>query len=114
MTFRSITIDTTGKVSKLCKIAMHFNSDKCPYSQNTTSGHRHPYTPIYDDLFSSLRDEEINVAEIGIEKNDSINIWRRYFPLAKIYGYEYNDDYIQNAENQNLIDVQYVKMNIQD
>lgn len=68
MTFRSITIDTTGKVSKLCKIAMHFNSDKCPYSQNTTSGHRHPYTPIYDDLFSSLRDEEINVAEIGIEK----------------------------------------------
>jgi glycosyltransferase involved in cell wall biosynthesis len=111
---KSLTIDSTGKVSKLCKIAMHFQSDKCPYSQETTSGHRHPYTPVYDDLFSSLRDEEINVAEIGIERNDSINIWRRYFPLAKIYGFEYNDDYIQNARNQNLTDVQYLKMNIQD
>lgn len=114
MTFKSVTIDTTGKVSNLCKIGMAFNSDKCPYSQNTTSGHRHPYTPIYDDLFCHLRDEVINVAEIGIEKNDSINIWRRYFPLAKIYGYEYSDEYIENAKRQNLIDVVYEKFNIQD
>jgi glycosyltransferase involved in cell wall biosynthesis len=111
---KSITIDTSGKVTPLCKIAMHFQSDKCPYSQQTTSGHRHPYTPFYDELFSSLRDEEINVAEIGIEKNDSINIWRRYFPLAKIYGYEYSDEYLENARSQNLLDVQYEKFNIQD
>lgn len=114
MTFKSITIDSTGNVSKLCKIAMHFRSDKCPYSEDTTSGHRHPYTPIYDSLFSHLRDEKINIAEIGIEQNDSINIWRRYFPLAKIYGFEYNDEYLEKARNQNLIDVQYEKFNIQD
>ncbi len=114
MTFESITLDTTGKVSNLCKIGMAFNSDKCPYSQNTTSGHRHPYTPVYDQLFSHLRDEVINIAEIGIEKNDSINIWRKYFPLAKIYGYEYNEEYIQNARSQNLTDVVYESMNIQD
>lgn len=114
MTFKSITIDSTGNVSKLCKVAMHFRSDKCPYSEDTTSGHRHPYTPIYDDLFSHLRDEEINIAEIGIEQNDSINIWRRYFPIAKIYGFEYNDEYLEKARNQNLIDVQYEKFNIQD
>jgi len=114
MTFKSVTVDSTGNISKLCKIAMHFRSDKCPYSEDTTSGHRHPYTPIYDELFSHLRDEEINVAEIGIEQNDSINIWRRYFPLAKIYGFEYNDEYIERARNQNLVDVQYEKFNIQD
>ena len=114
MTFKSITTDTTGKVSNLCKIGMVFNSDKCPYSKETTSGHRHPYTPIYDDLFSHLRDEQINIAEIGIEKNDSINIWRRYFPIAKIYGFEYSDKYLQNARSQNLSDVVYEKINIQD
>lgn len=111
---KSITVDTTRKITPLCKIAMHFQSDKCPYSEQTTSGHRHPYTPFYDELFSSLRDEEINVAEIGIEKNDSINIWRRYFPLAKIYGYEYSDEYLENARSQNLIDVHYEKFDIQD
>lgn len=110
----SKTVNSTGNISNLCKIAMTFNSDKCPYSTNTTSGHRHPYTPVYHDLFSSIRDEEINVAEVGIEKNDSINIWRRYFPLAKIYGFEYNQDYIDNAKSQNLVDVQYEPINIQD
>ena len=111
---KSVTVDSTGKLTSLCKIAMQFNSDKCPYSKETTSGHRHPYTPVYDDLFSSLRDENINIAEIGIEKNDSINIWRRYFPLAKICGFEYNDEYIENAKSQNLVDVVYEKINIQD
>jgi glycosyltransferase involved in cell wall biosynthesis len=110
----SKTIDSTGNITTLCKIAMSFNSDKCPYSTNTTSGHKHPYTPVYDELFSSLRDDEINIAEIGIEKNDSINIWRRYFPLAKIYGFEYNEDYIDNAKSQNLTDVYYETINIQD
>jgi glycosyltransferase involved in cell wall biosynthesis len=114
MTFKSVTIDTTGKVSNLCKIGMVFNSDKCPYSKETTSGHRHPYTPIYDELFFHLRDEQINVAEIGIEKNDSINIWRRYFPIAKIYGFEYNDEYLKNARSQNLIDVTYEKIDVCD
>jgi len=112
MNIESVTIDTTGTISNLCKIASHFQSDKCPYSKETTSGHRHPYTPVYDKFFSSLRDKEINIAEIGIEKNDSINIWRRYFSLAKIYGFEYNDDYIQKAKNQNLIDVTYEKIDV--
>ena len=80
MNIQSVTIDTTGIVSNLCEIAMQFNSDKCPYSKETTSGHRHPYTPVYDTLFSSLRTQSINIAEIGIEKNDSINIWRNIFP----------------------------------
>ena len=52
MNIQSVTIDTTGTVSNLCEIAMQFNSDKCPYSKETTSGHRHPYTPVYDTLFS--------------------------------------------------------------
>jgi glycosyltransferase involved in cell wall biosynthesis len=112
MTIKSITIDTTGTVSNLCEIAMEFNSDKCPYSKETTSGHRHPYTPAYEDLFSHLRNENINVLEIGIEKNDSINIWRKYFPSANIYGFEFNEEYLENARNQNLANVFYEKIDV--
>jgi glycosyltransferase involved in cell wall biosynthesis len=112
MNIQSITIDTTGTVSNLCEIAMQFNSDKCPYSKETTSGHRHPYTPVYDTLFSSLRTQSINIAEIGIEKNDSINIWRKYFPNADIYGFEYNEQYLQEAINQNLSNVYYEKIDV--
>jgi glycosyltransferase involved in cell wall biosynthesis len=114
MNIQSVTIDTTGTVSNLCEIAMQFNSDKCPYSKETTSGHRHPYTPVYDTLFSSLRTQSINIAEIGIEKNDSINIWRKYFPNADIYGFEYNEQYLQEAINQNLSNVYYEKIDVQD
>jgi glycosyltransferase involved in cell wall biosynthesis len=112
MNIQSVTIDTTGTVSNLCEIAMQFNSDKCPYSKETTSGHRHPYTPVYDTLFSSLRTQSINIAEIGIEKNDSINIWRKYFPNADIYGFEYNEQYLQEAINQNLSNVYYEKIDV--
>jgi hypothetical protein len=112
MNIQSVTIDTTGTVSNLCEIAMEFNSDKCPYSKETTSGHRHPYTPVYDTLFSSLRTQSINIAEIGIEKNDSINIWRKYFPNADIYGFEYNEQYLQEAINQNLSNVYYEKIDV--
>jgi glycosyltransferase involved in cell wall biosynthesis len=114
MNIQSVTIDTTGTVSNLCEIAMQFNSDKCPYSKETTSGHRHPYTPVYDTLFSSLRTQSINIAEIGIEKNDSINIWRQYFPNADIYGFEYNEQYLQEAINQNLSNVYYEKIDVKD
>jgi glycosyltransferase involved in cell wall biosynthesis len=114
MNIQSVTIDTTGTVSNLCEIAMQFNSDKCPYSKETTSGHRHPYTPVYDTLFSSLRTQSINIAEIGIEKNDSINIWRKYFPNADIYGFEYNEQYLQEAINQNLSNVYYEKIDVKD
>jgi glycosyltransferase involved in cell wall biosynthesis len=112
MNIQSVTIDTTGTVSNLCEIAMQFNSDKCPYSKETTSGHRHPYTPVYDTLFSSLRTQSINIAEIGIEKNDSINIWRKYFPNADIYGFEYNEQYLQEAIQQNLSNVYYEKIDV--
>lgn len=114
MSIKSITIDTTGKTTELCKIAMKFNSDKCPYSSQTTSGHRHPYTPVYDTLFSSLKNKKINILEIGIEKNDSINIWRNYFPLAHIYGFEISDEYLSNAKNQKLNNVFYDKIDVKD
>ena len=109
---QSITIDTTGVITSLCKIAIKFNSDKCPYSENTLSGHIHPYTPIYDFLFSKLRERSINIAEIGIAKNDSINIWREYFSLANIYGFELNEEYLRNAIEQNLHNVFYEKMDV--
>ena len=76
-----ISTDTTNIISELCKISLEYNSDKCPYIdlEKSISGHRHPYTPTYDLLFSNLREIDINFLEIGIGNIDSINIWRKYF-----------------------------------
>jgi glycosyltransferase involved in cell wall biosynthesis len=106
--------DTTGIFSNLCEIAIKYKSDKCPYVEGSTSGHRHPYTPIYDSYFSHFRNKPINVGEIGIENNDSISIWRDYFPSANIYGFEYFQHLIDSARDKNLPGVHYELMNVCD
>jgi hypothetical protein len=110
----SITTDTSDVISDLCKIGMKYQSDKCPYSEYTVSGHKHPYTAIYDSWFSSLRYRDINVAEIGIERNDSIQLWRDYFPSATIYGFEFIQEKIDFAKSQNLKNVHYEFMNVRE
>lgn len=81
--------------TKLCDIMYRNYSDKSSLHQH------HNYTLIYDELFSSLRNKEINILEIGI---GSINpqipsnmtggeLGRVYRPGASIRGwYEYFND----------------------
>lgn len=41
---------------------------------------------IYENYFKELRLKKINILEIGIDKGDSLRIWRDYFPNANICG----------------------------
>lgn len=41
---------------------------------------------IYENYFKKLRLKKINILEIGIDKGDSLRIWRDYFPNANICG----------------------------
>ena len=74
--------------------------------------HRHPYTGIYDLLFSSLKDKKINIAEIGILNNASIQMWRDYFTNAQIFGFEFDDDLIKSAKKAKLKKVIYRKIDV--
>ena len=79
-------------MTKLCKIAYLYGTDKCPQIS-------HPYTPYYHKLFNKRRKEVKKVIEMGIGTAKymqytpdhyvtaaSLYMWRDYFPNAQIYG----------------------------
>ncbi len=61
------------------------------------------YFPIYDRLFSGLRNRPIRFLEIGVARGGSLAAWRRYFdPAATIVGVDVDPlcrEYDQPAKN---------------
>ena len=47
---------------------------------------RFGFIQLYEKYFEKLRDEKHNILEIGIDKGDSLRIWRDYFKNANICG----------------------------
>ena len=79
-------------MTKLCKLAYKYGTDKCPKLS-------HPYTPYYHELFKKRRKDIKKVIEVGIGTKNymhyfpdhyvtgaSLRMWRDYFPNAQIYG----------------------------
>tara|TARA_B100000963_G_C22628445_1_gene673607 strand:+ start:3181 stop:3624 length:444 start_codon:yes stop_codon:yes gene_type:complete len=44
---------------------------------------RFGFIQIYEKYFNDIRNDKINILEIGIDRGDSLRIWRDYFPNAK-------------------------------
>jgi SAM-dependent methyltransferase len=108
----SITIDSTNSVTDLCLLGVKYPTDKSPYNTDT-SLHKHPYTSIYNLLFSNLRYKNIKLGELGILDNHSMLCWREYFTNAELYGFEYFDSRLEKAINDKR-DCKYIKMDIKD
>ena len=102
-------IDSSFVKTDLCSIGEKFKTDKSPYNKIS---HRHPYTGIYEFLFSNIRYEEINFAEIGILQNSSIKMWRNYFKYANVYAFEFDKDLIRLAKKDNLKNVSYREIDV--
>ena len=107
--FPKLIIDTSHHKSELCKLGAQYGTNKSAYN---TFGHRSGYTPFYDLLFRHVRNQRINFAEIGIESNASIKMWRKYFSNAKIIGFEYEDIKIKKAKSHNLKNTKYQKIDV--
>jgi hypothetical protein len=108
----SITIDSTNSVTDLCLLGVKYPTDKSPY--NTEGNlHKHAYTAIYNLLFSNIRYKDIKLGELGILDNNSMLSWREFFPNAKLYGFEWFDERLDKAIDDN-IDCTYIKMNVKD
>jgi hypothetical protein len=108
----NLTINSSNSITDLCKLGIKYPTDKSPYcteSYTTThgSGHRHPYTAVYDLLFSTLRYKNNKLAEIGILDNMSMACWREYFPNSTLFGFEFNQDFINIAKKFNLVNTTY-------
>ena len=63
---------------QLEELAVKYNTDKAKFCHN--------YMPIYDALFSPIKDDVKNVLEIGISECASIRAWRDFFTNAQIHG----------------------------
>lgn len=112
MKINSITIDSTNSVTELCLLGVKYPTDKSPYNTEVNL-HNHAYTSIYNLLFSNIRYKDIKLGELGILDNNSMLSWREFFPNAKLYGFEWFDERLNKAINDN-IDCTYIKMNVKD
>ena len=112
MKINSITIDSTNSVTDLCLLGVKYPTDKSPYNPDANL-HKHAYTSIYNLLFSNLRYKDIKLGELGILDNNSMLSWREFFSNAKLYGFEWFDERLDKAINDN-IDCTYIKMNVKD
>ena len=68
--------------SKLDKIAQEENTDK--------SSKYHNYADKYDFYFNKIKNDKINVLEIGILIGSSLKMWNRYFSNATINAIDIN------------------------
>jgi hypothetical protein len=109
--FNKIFIDTSLSVTELCELGKKFPTNKSPIQ---LIGHRSGYTGVYNILFSSLKYKKISLAEIGIEDNNSIKMWRKYFRKASIHGFEYDKVKIRKAKKHNLKKTYIHKMDVQN
>ena len=110
-TFNKIVIDTSLNNTLLCELGKKYSTNK---SSLNLKGHRSGFTGFYNLFFSRLKDKEINFAEIGIEKNSSIKMWREFFPLANIHAFEFDEEKIENAKKDNLKNTFYHKIDVRD
>jgi hypothetical protein len=102
--FGKIVIDSTLEETQLCKIGARFKTNK---SSLNLDGHRSGYTAFYNLILNPLINKNCQIAEIGIEKNASTKMWRKYFSKAKIDCFEIDKEKINFALEDKLKKVKY-------
>ncbi len=78
-----------ASLTPLCEIAGEEGTDK-GISGGTMSGRSHGYTQHYYEMWKDRKDQALVMIEIGVEEGRSIQMWRRFFPNAWIYGWDIN------------------------
>ena len=59
-------------------------------SKYPTNKNDYGFLTIYEKYFKFLRHKKINILEIGVDKGDSLRLWREYFINANICGLDIN------------------------
>ena len=65
-------------MSELKEIGKKYNTDKFRDDVN--------YTPAYEKYFSSIKNKNLKVLEIGVKHGAGLLTWKEYFRNSKIYG----------------------------
>ena len=51
-----------------------------------TNKNDYGFLDIYENYFKNLKEKKLNILEIGVDKGDSLRLWREYFTNANICG----------------------------
>jgi NDP-sugar pyrophosphorylase family protein len=62
----------------------------------------HSYIDTYEKYFNKLKDEKINLLEIGILNGKSIKLWESFFKNANIYAVDINDKTHLNLSSERI------------
>ena len=63
-----------------------------------TNKNNYGFLDIYEKYFNNLRERKLNILEIGVDKGDSLRLWREYFINANICGIDIDKkDFIVNG-----------------
>jgi len=93
----TLKLNYKNNSSELCELGKKYDTDKSSQRNNVTnSRHCHPYTLFYENLFKNKKNENLKIAELGILNGSSLLMWREYFANAQIYGFEYDNNLINN------------------
>ena len=107
--FGKIIFDSSLEESRLCKLGGQFKTNK---SSLNLDGHRSGYTSFYNLILNHLINKDCQIAEIGIEKNASAKMWRRYFLKASIDCFEIDQEKINFAKTHKLKKVKYYYIDV--
>ncbi len=83
----------------LTEIANKYALDKGTEIPNNGNHHgpRLNFTPIYEKYFNQIKNQKLNILEIGIENGNSLKLWKEYFENSNIFGFDINDkSYLNN------------------
>lgn len=115
-TIPSIKIHYKDNITDLCLLTKKYNVDKSSQRENpgpNDSNHSHPYSLLYNALFSQVREQPLNFCEIGIAEGRSLLVWQEYFPNANIYGFEKMPVWLDNWK-KNHSNIPRVSVNSMD
>jgi hypothetical protein len=65
--------------------AYHYMDEIALKAGTDKSSDFHDYTNVYSRYFNAIRDQKLTFLEIGVYKGDSVKLWERYFPNAKLH-----------------------------
>ena len=93
-----LVIDSSDAMTELCFLGKATGTDKSPYNTRT---HRHPYTAVYNMLFSPFKNKPVNFAEIGVAAGSSAVLWNLYFKSTdtRIHMFDSDQNFLDHAKD---------------
>ena len=75
-----------------------FQKDFALQDASTDKIYHHGYHRFYPWFLNHLRDKNVNFLEIGIDKTESLKLWKGYFASVNLHGIDIDDKEFNDAE----------------